>query len=263
MAVAWFPYSEGWLSGHGVASANGGPITTLYANPLVRLGADKEFIEHYVPAAGGNPAANGGLFTVNLTALDSHGLPATSANGVLLAIGGKNEDNYAMARDNADGTFSLTVKDNGTDGTGAEQDGVAFAYVPVAAVNTGHVKAVGRIQSDGSAVLTWRSPADFRVVRTQVVRREGRAVPYLNELEWAEGALYANVWMSDEILRIDPADGRVTAVWDAGGLLSPAEKERAEVLNGIAWEPGRRIFHLTGKYWPSRFEVELPEPTVR
>lgn len=120
------------------------------------------------------------------------------------------------------------------------------------------------IQSDGSAVLTFRSPEDFRVIGRVTVKRGGTAVPYLNELEWAEGAIYANVWMSDEILRIDPGSGRVTAVWDASGLLDPAARELgAEVLNGIAWEPGRRLFHLTGKYWPSRFEVELPEPAVR
>lgn len=120
------------------------------------------------------------------------------------------------------------------------------------------------IQSDGSAVLTFRSPEDFRVLDRVVVRRAGSAVPYLNELEWVEGAIYANVWMSDEILRIDPATGAVTGVWDASGLLDPAARELgAEVLNGIAWEPGRRIFHLTGKYWPSRFEVELPPPAPR
>jgi glutamine cyclotransferase len=117
------------------------------------------------------------------------------------------------------------------------------------------------IQSDGSAVLTFRSPQDFRVLGRVTVRRAGSIVPYLNELEWVEGAVYANVWMSDEILRIDPASGEVTAVWDASALLDPAARELgAEVLNGIAWEPGRRLFHLTGKYWPSRFEVELPEP---
>jgi len=120
------------------------------------------------------------------------------------------------------------------------------------------------IQSDGSAVLTFRSPDDFRILGRVAVRRGETAVPYLNELEWVEGALYANVWMSDEILRIDPVSGRVTAVWDASGLLDPAARELgAEVLNGIAWDPGRRLFHLTGKYWPSRFEVELPEPPAR
>lgn len=114
------------------------------------------------------------------------------------------------------------------------------------------------IQSDGSAVLTVRSTADLRVVRSFVVRRAGRAVPYLNELEWVDGALYANVWMSDEILRIDPADGRVTAAWDASGLLDAAARGRAAELNGIAWNPAERRFYLTGKLWPRLFEVELP-----
>jgi glutamine cyclotransferase len=116
------------------------------------------------------------------------------------------------------------------------------------------------IQSDGSAVLTFRSAADLSAVRTVVVRRAGRAVPYLNELEWADGALYANVWMSDEILRIDPADGRVTAAWDASGLLDAAARSRAAELNGIAWNPAARRFYLTGKLWPRLFEVELPPP---
>ncbi|GMU66525.1 MAG: glutamine cyclotransferase [Acidobacteriota bacterium] len=120
------------------------------------------------------------------------------------------------------------------------------------------------IQSDGSAVLTFRSPEDFRILGRVTVRRGGSAVPYLNELEWVEGAIYANVWMSDEILRIDPASGEVTAAWDASGLLDPAARELgAEVLNGIAWDPGRRVFHVTGKYWPSRFEVELAPPPAR
>ncbi len=116
------------------------------------------------------------------------------------------------------------------------------------------------IQSDGTARLLFRSPMDFALLGTVTVRRDGRPVPYLNELEWADGAVYANVWMSDEILRIDPETGAVTAVWDASGLLAPGERAGADVLNGIAWDGERRIFHLTGKYWPWRFEVELPLP---
>jgi glutaminyl-peptide cyclotransferase len=85
-------------------------------------------------------------------------------------------------------------------------------------------------------------------------------VHYLNELEWADGAIWANVWMSDEIVRIDPESGRVTATYDATGLLSAEERARADVLNGIAWNPERRIFYLTGKRWPRLFEVELPSP---
>jgi len=119
------------------------------------------------------------------------------------------------------------------------------------------------VQSNGSAVLELRSAADLRLVRSLAVRRRGRPVPYLNELEWVAGALYANVWESDEIVRIDPATGEVTGTWDASGLLEPQERERADVLNGIAWNPERRVFYLTGKLWPHLFEVELPEPPAR
>lgn len=114
------------------------------------------------------------------------------------------------------------------------------------------------VQSDGSAVLVFRALDDFRPVDRIVVRRGGNAVPYLNELEWVDGAIYANVWMSDEILRIDPESGEVTDVWDASGLLTPAQRVSAEVLNGIAWDPMRKRFLITGKLWPSLFEVELP-----
>ncbi len=118
------------------------------------------------------------------------------------------------------------------------------------------------VQSDGSDRLTFRSPRDFAAGRTLRVTRDGAALAYLNELEFADGAIYANVWMSDEIVRIDPANGRVTATYDATGLLAPDEAARADVLNGIAWNPARRVFYLTGKWWPSLFEVELPAPAA-
>jgi glutaminyl-peptide cyclotransferase len=116
------------------------------------------------------------------------------------------------------------------------------------------------VMSDGTAWLQWRALDDFRLLERIEVRREGRPVAYLNELEWVEGWLYANVWQSDEILRIDPRDGRVVAVYDARGLLTDPERARADVLNGIAWNPERRVFYLTGKLWPRLFEVELPAP---
>jgi glutamine cyclotransferase len=114
------------------------------------------------------------------------------------------------------------------------------------------------IQSDGSATLTFRAPRDFAVLGTLRVHRDGQPLPYLNELEFADGALYANVWQSDEIVRVDLASGEVRAVWSAAGLLTPAERAAADVLNGIAWNPGARRFYLTGKLWPKLFEVELP-----
>ncbi len=113
------------------------------------------------------------------------------------------------------------------------------------------------IQSDGSSQLVFRSPRDFSAERKVQVLRGGRLQFYLNELEWAEGAIWANVWMSDEIVRIDPATGKVTGWVDASGLLAPEERRGADVLNGIAYNPARQVFYLTGKFWPKLFEVRI------
>jgi len=116
------------------------------------------------------------------------------------------------------------------------------------------------IQSDGSARLTFRDPATFAPTGTLEVTDGSRSVSLLNELELADGALYANLWTTDEIVRIDPATGRVTARIDA----SPLRAELAgqgivddAVLNGIAWRPETQTFLLTGKLWPTLFEVRL------
>jgi len=116
------------------------------------------------------------------------------------------------------------------------------------------------VQSDGSAVLRFRDPATFRELSRLRVTRDGLPVAYLNELEWAEGWLYANVWQSDEIVRIDPASGKVAEVFDASNLLTDAERAGADVLNGIAWDPKRKLFLITGKLWPKLFEVRLGAP---
>ena len=113
------------------------------------------------------------------------------------------------------------------------------------------------VMSDGTARLTFRDPSTFRQVRQVTVRNEGRAVADLNELECVDGAVWANVWQRDEILRIDPASGRVTAVVDASGLLTDEEAMDTDVLNGIAQIPGTDRFLVTGKLWPRMFEVRF------
>ena len=113
------------------------------------------------------------------------------------------------------------------------------------------------LMSDGSDILQVRDPQTFALLGRLPVTHDGRPVPYLNELEFAEGALYANVWLSDGLVRIDPATGRVTATIDASGLLTEAERAGAEVLNGIAYDPARKVFYLTGKLWPKIFEVRF------
>ncbi len=115
------------------------------------------------------------------------------------------------------------------------------------------------VMSDGSDELTFRDPETFEVERRLRVRKVGRPVRMLNELECVDGAIWANVWQRDDILKIDPRSGHVTATVDASGLLSFVERRGADVLNGIAWIPEREHFVLTGKLWPAAFEVELVE----
>ena len=111
------------------------------------------------------------------------------------------------------------------------------------------------IMSDGSDRLTFRDPDTFTPTGGVNVSDDSGPVLNLNELECVNGVIYANVWQTDRILRIDPANGRVTADIDASGLLSDAERAKAEVLNGIAWRPDTKTFFITGKYWPKMFEV--------
>ena len=92
------------------------------------------------------------------------------------------------------------------------------------------------------------------------VTRQGTAVGRLNELECTPAGILANIWLSDEIVRIDPHSGRVTATVDASGLLPAASRPRDAVLNGIAYRPETDTYLLTGKLWPWLFEVALEEP---
>jgi glutaminyl-peptide cyclotransferase len=111
------------------------------------------------------------------------------------------------------------------------------------------------ILSDGTHVLSFLDPETLRVRRRVQVRLRGVPRDRLNELEWVDGAVWANVYETDELVRIDPETGRVTALVDASGLLDRSTTRRAEVLNGIAHMPERGTFLLAGKYWPRSFEV--------
>ncbi len=113
------------------------------------------------------------------------------------------------------------------------------------------------VMSDGSHRLTYRDPEDFRWRATLEVTLAGRPVNHLNELEFAEGKLYANVWGEERIVRIDPDTGGVDAVIDASNLLAPDEKARVDVLNGIAYDAVSKTFWLTGKFWPKMFQVQF------
>lgn len=118
------------------------------------------------------------------------------------------------------------------------------------------------VMSDGSDVLTFRHLETFAPLGSVRVARNGEPVTRLNELECVSGLVYANIWLTDSIAVIDPAQGTVTALVDASGLAGMLDdREGVDVLNGIAYRPDRDRFYLTGKLWPNLFEVELvPDP---
>jgi glutaminyl-peptide cyclotransferase len=117
-------------------------------------------------------------------------------------------------------------------------------------------------RSDGSSVLTIHAPATFAATGTVPVTLNGQPVLRINELECVGDVIYANVWYTNTILRIDKATGRVTAQIDASGLLTADEMTSVGsegVLNGIAYNPDSDTFYVTGKLWPKLFEVEFVE----
>jgi glutamine cyclotransferase len=114
------------------------------------------------------------------------------------------------------------------------------------------------VMSDGTSRIRFFDPAGFRLVREIHVTESGKPVERLNELEWIKGEIFANVWQTDEVVRIDPSSGVVRGVVDFSGLLPVNERRPdTDVLNGIAYDAaGGRLF-VTGKRWPEIFEVRL------
>lgn len=114
------------------------------------------------------------------------------------------------------------------------------------------------ILSDGTNRIRFLEPATFQVLRTIDVLREGRPVSRLNELEWINDEIFANVWQTDEVVRIDPASGQVRGVIDFSGLLPATDRgPETDVLNGIAYDAANDRLFVTGKRWPTIFEVRL------
>lgn len=113
------------------------------------------------------------------------------------------------------------------------------------------------VTSDGSSRLTFRDPGTLAKTGEVTVTEGGRPVTELNELECVGAAVYANVLLTDRIVRIDPATGAVTASIDASGLLRDDELVPGSTLNGIAAIPGTDQFLITGKFWPKMFKVAL------
>lgn len=114
------------------------------------------------------------------------------------------------------------------------------------------------ILSDGTASLQFMDPETFVPVRKVEVTLNGNPINMLNELEYINGEVWANVWQTDFILRIDPATGRVNSIVDLTGLSELTERGSSEaVLNGIAWDAEQQRLFVTGKHWSNLFEIEL------
>jgi glutaminyl-peptide cyclotransferase len=115
------------------------------------------------------------------------------------------------------------------------------------------------IMSDGTSQLRFLDPQTLKETHRIEVRLRGQPVPNVNELEWVKGEIFANVWQTNWILRIDPVSGNVVGVVDLKGLLKPSDivPGQTDVLNGIAYDAkGDRLF-VTGKNWPKLFEIQL------
>jgi len=115
------------------------------------------------------------------------------------------------------------------------------------------------VMSNGSNRLTFRDLRTFEVLGDVAVTLRGFPLTQLNELECVGDAVYANVYQTDFLVRIDPDTGRVTHYIDAAGLLTREERRGVDVLNGIAFDPGAGTFYITGKLWPKMFEVTFEE----
>jgi glutaminyl-peptide cyclotransferase len=115
------------------------------------------------------------------------------------------------------------------------------------------------IMSDGTSRLRFLDPATFAVRRTLDVTADGDSVRDLNELEMIRGEIWANVWQTDRIARIDPATGHVVGWVDLRDLLQAGDRagRNVDVLNGIAYDADRDRIFVTGKLWPRLFEIRL------
>jgi glutamine cyclotransferase len=115
------------------------------------------------------------------------------------------------------------------------------------------------IMSDGTSMLTYFEPDFFRPVKSLAVTLNGQPVDRLNELEYIKGYLYANIWMTTTIVKIDPKTGEVVATLDLSALSTDAHYRYSQSLemNGIAYDPATDKIYVTGKLWPKMYQIEF------
>ena len=116
------------------------------------------------------------------------------------------------------------------------------------------------VMSDGTAAIRFRDPKTFAITRSITVTDHDVPVSNINELEWVKGEIFANVWESNQIARIDPATGKVLGWIDLTDILPKSDRTGHEdVLNGIAYDDKTDRLFVTGKYWPKMFEIKLKQ----
>lgn len=116
------------------------------------------------------------------------------------------------------------------------------------------------IMSNGTPSVVFRDPRTFNVTKTITVSDHGTPVTQVNELEWIKGELWANIWQSDQLARIDPATGNVVGWVDLAGILPSLDRTGSEdVLNGIAYDADKDRIFVTGKYWPKVYEIKVKQ----
>ncbi len=117
------------------------------------------------------------------------------------------------------------------------------------------------VMSDGTNTIYFRDPDTFEETGRIEVADSAGPVHYLNELEYIKGQIFANIWQTDRIARIDPKSGMVTGWIDLTGILSPTDRSshRVDVLNGIAYDALTDRIFVTGKWWPKLFEIKLAQ----
>ena len=114
------------------------------------------------------------------------------------------------------------------------------------------------IMSNGSNILQFIDPVTFKPGKVLKVEWNGQPLDKLNELEFIEGEIFANIWFKDKIVRIDPANGRVIGMIDLAGIDKKEKRlEEDNVLNGIAYDPVTRNIFVTGKCWPKIYQIRL------